>query len=278
MGTIAPMKAFNVKCSLLLALAGALSAQQAKAWGAEGHRIVADAAYEQLSHDARTEADRLLALEPGATLPSISTWADEVRSPTTAAWHYANFPRDADCRYDPDKMCVAGNCVVGAIERQAEVLRSERTDEVRLKALKWLVHLVADVHQPLHAGFADDKGGNQFQVHAFGRGTNLHAVWDSGLIANWPAGPDALKDEVRSLVRTDNARTPGAATGEMAARWAEASCRVAASPEFYPSVRRLGGDYVARWSGVLEQQLATAAGHLAEVLSQALRRPGTTAK
>lgn len=272
------MTASTTYIAVLLSVVGGLFAQQAKAWGAAGHRIVADAAYEQLSPDSRAEVDRLLALEPGATLPSVSTWADEVRSPTTAAWHYATFPRDADCRYDPDKMCVAGNCVVGAIERQAEVLRSGRTDEVRLKALKWLVHLVADVHQPLHAGFADDKGGNHFQVHAFGRGTNLHAVWDSGLIANWPAGPDALKDEVRSQVRTDNARTPGAATGEMAARWAEASCRVAASPEFYPSVRRLGGDYVARWSGVMAQQLAAAAGHLAEVLNQALGRLGTTAK
>ena len=90
----------------------------ASASGSEGHRLVAEVAEKQLTVAARAEIDRLLALEPGATLASISTWADEVRSPSTVHWHYVNFSRDANCQYKPDRMCLQGSCVVGAIERQ----------------------------------------------------------------------------------------------------------------------------------------------------------------
>jgi len=154
----------------------ALIPLNANAWGSEGHRLIAEVAESQLTATARAEVNRLLALEPGSTLGSISTWADEHRSPATAALHYVNFPRGGGCRYEPGQNCVNGACVVGAIERQTAVLASNAPDEARLKALKHVVHFVADVHQPLHAGFADDAGGNTYQLQAFRRGTNLHAL------------------------------------------------------------------------------------------------------
>ena len=158
------------------------------AWGQAGHRLAANLAFEQLTPQARASVERLLTLEPGATLASISTWADETRSPSTAAWHYVNIPRDAGCHYEEARDCPGGQCVVAAIERQRRVLVSGASDVEKLRALKYLAHLVPDVHQPLHAGYADDRGGNKFQLQAFGRGTNLHAVWDTGLIENWPGG------------------------------------------------------------------------------------------
>ena len=153
----------------------------AHAWGVTAHRAVAAIADQHLTTAARRQIDELLAVEPGATLESISTWADEVRSPSTSKWHYVNFPRDS-CTYDPDRDCPDGQCIVVALERQAAILRSDASSERRLKALKYVVHFVADVHQPLHAGFGDDRGGNRYQVQAYGRGTNLHALWDSGKI------------------------------------------------------------------------------------------------
>jgi nuclease S1 len=133
----------------------------ASAWGAQAHRLVASLAWTQLTPATQAEVSRLLALEPDSSFESISTWADEVRSPSTASWHYLNFPRDASCRYEAMRSCPSGHCVVAAIQRQLGVLRGPSSDPDRLKALKYLVHLVADVHQPLHAGFADDRGGNQ---------------------------------------------------------------------------------------------------------------------
>jgi hypothetical protein len=162
-------------CAVAFLLLGSLSVT-AHAWGTEGHQVIASLAERQLTPAARAEVNSLLALEPGETLVSISTWADEHRSPQTAAWHYVNFPRDS-CTYDANRDCPVGKCVIEAINRQADILRSSAPDEKRLTALKYLVHLVADVHQPLHAGYRDDKGGNLYQLQTFMRGSNLHARW-----------------------------------------------------------------------------------------------------
>ncbi len=134
----------------------------AHAWGSEGHQVIALIAQSQLTPKARAEVDRLLAVEPGETLVSVSTWADERRNPATAPWHYINFPR-SDCLYNEQRDCPDGRCVIVAIKRQLEVLVSGATDDRKLTALKYLVHFMGDVHQPLHAGFQDDRGGNQYQ-------------------------------------------------------------------------------------------------------------------
>ena len=138
----------------------------ASAWGSEGHRLVAEVAQGQLTGAARAEIDRLLSIEPGSTLASISTWADEFRSPSTASWHYVNFPRDGDCRYEPDRMCLQGSCVVGAIERQTALLASQAPDEERLKALKYVVHFVGRVPA---RGVTPQPG--QAEMHATQRAT-----------------------------------------------------------------------------------------------------------
>jgi hypothetical protein len=242
--------------TLLVALSQPISAL---AWGAQGHQVVAKLAQAQLSAPARREVDRLLALEPGETLASISTWADERRNPTTAAWHYLNFPRDT-CTYDRERDCPDGQCVVGAIEKQTAVLRSNAPDERRLAALKYLVHLVADVHQPLHGGYRDDKGGNTYQVQALGRGSNLHALWDSGLIKSLDEDVDAL------TARLQRAPVPNGANALNPVHAAEESCRIVGEQGFYPP-RKVGHDYAERYMTVIEQRLNTAGARLALLLN-----------
>jgi hypothetical protein len=267
-------------------VAASVAPQQALAWGAEGHRIVAQLAYKQLSSRAQAEVVRLLSQEPGATLESISTWADEVRSPSTGPWHYVNFPRDGACDFDAAPLCIDGMCVVVAIERQGAVLASGATDDVKLKALKWLTHLVADVHQPLHAGYADDRGGNQYQVQAFGRGSNLHSVWDSGLIANWPGGSPVLLAAAEAETGVSAADRRGGGVGSSsgsgvasavgkvgAARWAEESCRIVGSDGFYPDAHKLDDAYAPRWAPTLVHQLALAGRRLANVLNGSFGTP-----
>jgi hypothetical protein len=250
--------------SRVLALAAAclsLVSQAALAWGADGHRLVATVAEGMLTPTARSEINRLLALEPGATLASISTWADEVRNPATAAWHYVNFPREGSCTYNAEQLCPGGACVVSAIERQAAVLGSAEPDVDRLRALKYVVHFVGDIHQPLHAGYADDRGGNSYQLQAFGRGSNLHSVWDSGLIRNWPGGLPALQ----AAVEADSAAGGGTAQG-----WAEISCRIVATAGFYPPTHQLEADYPDKWNGSVVHQLSLASRRLAETLNRLL--------
>ena len=235
---------------------------RARAWGTDGHRLIAEYAVARLAPAARVQVERLLAQEAGSTLTSVSTWADEVRSPTTAAWHYLNFPRDAGCRFDGDRMCLQGNCVVGAIERQLAVLASDAPDEQRLSALKYVVHFIGDVHQPLHAGFADDRGGNNHQLQVYGRGTNLHALWDSALLQQWPGGTAALKAAMEVAPTAPRTSEPRA--------WAEASCQVVTADGFYPERRALDESYAARWNHQVAQQLAAAGQRLAEALNSAL--------
>lgn len=157
-----------------------------------------------------------------------------------------------------------GRCAVGAIGRQLAVLRSAPGPRQRLQALKYIVHLVADLHQPLHAGYADDRGGNLYQVQAFGRGTNLHALWDVALLENRPGGVEALR-------RTLTALRHEAATGSaQPAQWAEASCRIVATDGFYPNGHKIDAAYAVRWDLVLTQQIEQSARHLAAALNGAL--------
>lgn len=247
---------------LLIALSTVLGAlpSPAHAWGTQGHQVVANIAQSKLTSKARAEVDRLLALEPGETLASISTWADEHRNPAAAPWHYVNFPRDS-CNYDAERDCPGGNCVVGAIERQLKVLSSDAPDDRKLLALKYVIHFVGDVHQPLHAGYLDYKGGNTYQLQAFMRGSNLHALWDVGLIRN-------LNEDAAAMTSRLLAKPLSAQISDLnGAHAAEESCRIVGSPGFYPE-RRVGMDYVERFTPVMEDRLATAGARLAAMLNK----------
>jgi hypothetical protein len=234
---------------------------QALAWGAEGHQVIAKLADSQLTPKARAEINRLLAQEPDATLASVSTWADEHRNPATAPWHYVNFPR-GDCSYAADRDCPDGKCVVGAITKQVEILGSNTTDDKNLLALKYVIHFVGDVHQPLHAGYGDDRGGNSYQLQAFMRGSNLHAVWDTGLIRYLNQDADTLTS------RLSKAEVPGAAFNAIKA--AEESCRIVAKPSFYPG-RLVDVPYIEEYTPVMEQRLAVAGARLASILNWLFR-------
>jgi hypothetical protein len=234
----------------------------ALAWGAQGHRVIASLAQTQLSAKASTEVARLLALEPGATLESISTWADEHRNPASARWHYVNFPRGS-CIFVAHRDCPDGKCVVAAIEQQLAIVSGHGPDNKRLNALKYLVHLVGDVHQPLHAGYRDDKGGNTFQLRAFMHGSNLHAVWDSGLIRQ------LNEDVAETAVRLRKQALPNAVLSSSPTQAAEESCRLVATPGFYPD-RLVDLRYIQRFTPLMEQRLATAGARLAAMLNGAL--------
>ena len=253
----------RILMSLVAMLSLMLGATVAHAWGSQGHQVIAGLALAQLTPKARAEVDRLLAQEPGETLMSISTWADEHKNPSTARWHYVNFPRDT-CTFDAARDCPDGQCLVTAIERQTAVLVSNATEEKRLSALKYLVHLVGDVHQPLHAGYLDDKGGNTYQLQAFMRGSNLHAFWDSGMIKS-------MNEDVDQMTARLLKNTPSVTAKKLnAIRAAEQSCQIVGMAGFYPD-HRVGQDYVDRFTPVLEGRLSAAGVGLAGLLNDALK-------
>lgn len=124
----------------------------ALAWGYDGHRIVADIAEQHLTTETRREVAELLKLDRASSLGDIATWADETKNKTSGRWHYVNLPRDAGCQYVRKRDCPDGHCIVEALKKQYHRYNTSTSPKNRLKALRYLVHLVADVHQPLHAG------------------------------------------------------------------------------------------------------------------------------
>jgi hypothetical protein len=225
--------------------------------------VIANVAWQALTPKSRDEVSQLLALEPGQTLESIATWADEHRSPATSSWHYVNFPRNS-CKFEPERDCAGGQCVVGAIEKNLSVLASNADDKARLKALKYLVHLVGDIHQPLHAGYKDDRGGNTYSLRAFMRQSNLHSVWDSGLIAQLDLDNQALTRILQRSVAPKEVREISVVG------MAEESCRLVASPGFYPE-EKVTQEYVQRFMPLLQQRLSSAGYRLAAVINRALQ-------
>ena len=160
------------------------------AWGSEGHRIVAEIAEQYLEPTTARQVRDLLALENETTLAEVSTWADHIRGRRrdTARWHYVDIPirppAGTPAGYDASRDCPRGDCVVAAIERFTDTLRDKSASPGdRLEALKFVVHFVADVHQPLHCADNGDCGGNDVRVSFLGQHMTLHAVWDSGILA-----------------------------------------------------------------------------------------------
>jgi len=255
--------------AVIMALAGAA---QVAAFSADGHRIVAELAQRQLTPGARSAVDALLAGTTDASLADIATWPDEVRTLAPYAWsaplHYVNFPRDAGCRYRARRDCREGRCAVGAIERYARTLAErKRPIAERREALKFLVHFVGDIHQPLHAGYADDRGGNLFQVHYLGRGSNLHALWDGGILRQSRLGWQAYTDRLASRRAIDGSRWSARAPQH----WAEASCRLLSDADVYPGrPGKLPDGYAQKQLPVVERQIVHAGARLAALLNAVL--------
>lgn len=271
MGTLVSFAISRCLC-LFFAL---FAAYPAAAFGPLGHRLIAALAEERLSREARAAVAELLG--EGRDLAAISTWADELRDQdpergrATARWHFVNIPREAGCRFEEARDCPGGQCIIAALREQASRL-GDRSAPIaaREEALKWVVHLVADIHQPLHAGYPDDRGGNLFQVHVRGRGSNLHALWDSGLLES----RGLSEAEYLARLRERMPAKPGKTDRWSASapkRWAEESCALIETLGLYPRrPGRLPKGYEEQMRPHLEERLVLAALRLAALLESSL--------
>ena len=156
-----------------------LCPQSSLAWGHKGHSLVAEVAFNQLSESTKTEVMKFL---DGKSIEDAANWMDEVRSDHAYDYlkplHYINI--DKGEQFNPSS---AGNIYseINRIENDLKNMDKLKDDEVKLDLLE-LMHLVGDIHQPLHCGYGSDKGGNTVQVSFFGTGSNIHKVWDSEMI------------------------------------------------------------------------------------------------
>jgi nuclease S1 len=268
------MRVFTLAAALVLVLSG-----RAHAWGYEAHRVVAEIAEQYLAPETERQIRELLALENATTLAEVSTWADEIRPqrPQTAPWHFVDIPIHPPAGtpegYDPARDCQRRDCVVAKIGDMAAVLRDKTAAQrERLEALKFLVHFVADVHQPLHAADDFDRGGTDVHVEFMGRRTNLHAVWDSGVLA--AAGISDERAYALDLARSISPGELGEWSADTPADWANESYGVASHliyGEWPHAPGPLPASYEQAAIYVVNVQLQKAGVRLAAALNDALR-------
>lgn len=252
----------------------------AHAWGTSGHSIVAEVAQHRLSPAAQSGVTTILG--QGVSLASIGSWADDerARDRTTTRWHFVNIPA-ASTAYDPTRDCrldpAQGDCLIAAIDRQLAVVGCSTSDiGARQRALKFLVHFVGDLHQPLHA-IDEERGGNDIDVTITTQervnggdpfNTNLHSAWDAALIdkTTWSWGSYVERLETGWLKTADaNVVSTGTIID-----WANQSHALAVQIfGEVPANIVLDDNYRKSHLGVLDQQLGTGGMRLAFLLNEA---------
>ncbi|MGG8497833.1 S1/P1 nuclease [Tenacibaculum sp. TC6] len=167
-------------------------------WGPTGHRTTGKIAEKHLTNRAKRKIAKLL---QGESLAFVSTYADEIKSDRKYnefySWHYVNMPLDG--KYETSEKNPEGDLITG-INKCVTVLKDKNsTVEDQRFYLKMLVHLIGDLHQPMHIGQKEDKGGNTIQVQWHGKGSNLHRVWDEDIIDKWDMSYIELADNAKHL-------------------------------------------------------------------------------
>lgn len=252
---------------ILLAL-GMMSALTAYPWGQKGHDTVAYIAECHLSPEAKAAAEELL---DGRSIVYYANWLDNAsHTPEysfSKTWHYKNI--DEDETFETAKINEKGD-IVTALEKQIAVLRDTTlSKEERSLALKMTVHLLGDIHQPMHLGHASDLGGNRWEVRYFKNPTNLHSVWDSKIVES--AHKWSYSEWQQQIDRADTAQIAEILNLSTPQDWAKETYMI--SKEIYektPQDFNIEYNYIAEWTPLIEQQFLKGGLRLAEVLNVAL--------
>ena len=252
------------------------------AWGAAGHRVTGHVATLLLTEETRAAVEAILGT---SDLSTVANYMDERRAelakeyPGSKSWHFNNRPV---CNVEEEfvEYCGDGNCGTKKIYEYSRVLQDDQsTVEERAEAIRFIVHMVGDLHQPMHMGDNEDFGGNLIKVKLpDGAKTKLHSAWDT----NFPKmliGSKSEKDYATEL----RARFADKAAAWQRGRirtWAGESYKIAdevvyanldgfACPNDSPSFKLLDADYVIEANKVIPEQLAKAGARIAYLLNQA---------
>lgn len=231
------------------------------AWGVTGHRAVGLIAERHLNKKA---AKKIKVILGGQSISMVSTWMDEIRSDSsydyTADWHWVTI--ETGKAYEQSPKNPKGD-VIATLERLTNELQSANLSlEKQGEYLKMIIHLVGDIHQPLHVGCCDDQGGNRVRLKWFREDSNLHRVWDSDMIDQTRLSYTELADAVQlasvdeiSRFQKDPIRT-----------WAMESMSL--RPHVYDiGDGKLGYDYSYRYFDLVKKRIAQAGVRLAAVLN-----------
>ena len=232
-------------------------------WGANGHRVVAQIAEENLSSVARELINKLL---NGKSLVSVSTFADDIKSDPKYrkynSWHYVNI--DSDKNYG-DLVPNENGDIIKAIKKCILILK-DKNQSINEKEfyLKLLVHFIGDIHQPLHVGRLEDRGGNDIKVKWFGKPSNLHRVWDSEIINSHQMSYSELSNDLPILKKNEIDKI----SNESIMIWVRESQKI--SKQIYDDAilnSNLGYNYRYKYIDIVKMRLLKGGLSLASILN-----------
>jgi len=252
------------RITLLLFFVVQLGFGHVPVWSKTGHRVIGEVAQEHLNGKARRAIKKLL---DGQSLASVSNFADEIKADSTfrkfSSWHYVNIPQGKT--YSEIEPFKYGDLVTG-IQECIRIVKDEKSSRAdKAFYLKMLIHLIGDLHQPMHVGRLEDKGGNDIQLQWFNNGSNLHKLWDANMINDYGMSYTEL---AASLPQFSKKQKKALQEGELL-DWVEESHLLA--DKVYESVEvgeKLYYRYGYVWWGTVEQQLQKGGLRLAKVLNE----------
>ncbi|GMQ33891.1 S1/P1 nuclease [Algoriphagus taiwanensis] len=240
-----------------------LTVSQAFAWGQLGHYLIGLMAEKQMKKSTLKKVEKVLY---PMSLGRSGTWMDEIRSDRSydyaTTWHYLT---SKNGEYDPEIQEKGGDAFE-AIQRLKEELKKGGLDpKTETEKLKMLIHMVEDIHQPLHVGTGEDRGGNDVKIEFFGQPTNLHSLWDSGMIDRQGMSYSEIGEELYRRL-----------TPEMKAKYRSASMEdwlkeaVSFRPMVYnlPENKRISYQYMYENYSIAEERLIAASVRLAQILEE----------
>lgn len=249
----------------LLFFALSLICQPVFAFGSLGHQLIAELAEQRLNERSKIQIKQLLGNE---SIADAATYLDRMRDNPSAfwqkkapRWHYVT----AKNRYFPDSAPRHGDAYTAYVHYSQQLKNPRLSKSKRKLALYFVLHLVADLHQPLHVGNGFDKGGNTISVKFNGRRSNLHYVWDSGLLKQAGYSKTLWRKRLNHIISKNKSKNWQQA---LPLQWIQES--IVLRKKIYPKQTSLDRRYYKKFSPMLEQRMAQASVRLAAQLNQFL--------
>lgn len=235
------------------------------AWGDKGHEITAYVAEIHLTEQARKKIKVLFPKE--SDLVDAATWPDRVGRliDDMDPFHFVNFPRGATT-YNRQRDCPEHNCIIGAIAWYKRTLvNKEAPLNIRRIAFRFVVHLIGDIHQPLHAAYGDDRGGNSIDIRFHSTETNLHSLWD---IAFLETELSSSADIAKKINQSISFKERQSWQDGNPVAWAEESFALARSHAYkVPETGEIDDEYTKTALSIIYRRLAQAGIRLAWALN-----------
>ena len=236
----------------------------AHGWGHQGHRVIGHVAEFNLA----SESKKIIVEEFNIkNLANVASWADKVRKRRKyeGPWHYSNI-KENESTYVVSRDCPDKNCVTEKIKEFSRVLKNKKIlFRKRKEALKYLVHFVGDIHQPLHLGNSKDRGGNKIRLDYLDRKVNLHYLWDGALI-DWKKESFSKYAEHlnNKLIESEKLEWLDTNVND----WANESRLLALEYAYSFDSEGLSKAYIVRGREILDQRMVQAGVRLADLLNQ----------